>query len=62
MLHPTCSRILVVITALLLPPDSVLITSNALLLAGLKSWGCLTEMFLEEVSLQCLWPSWFPWE
>lgn len=34
-------------TALSLPPNSVLITSNALLLAQLKSWGCLTEMFLQ---------------
>lgn len=36
------------ITFLSLPPDSVLITSNALPLARLRSWGCLTEMFLQE--------------
>lgn len=36
------------ITALSLPPNSVVITSNALLLARLKSWGCVREMFLQE--------------
>lgn len=44
------SRILDIyfITALSLPPNSVVIASNALLLAGLKSWGCVTEVFLQE--------------
>lgn len=43
------SRILDInlITSLSLPPDSVLITSNALPLARLMSLGCLTEMFLQ---------------
>jgi len=35
------------ITALSLPLNSVLITSDALLLAGLKSWGRLIEVFLQ---------------
>lgn len=36
------------ITALSLPPNCVVIASNALLLTGLKSWGCVTEVFLQE--------------